>query len=171
MTTTTPMTNTSSQRLAEAIKDACLLHFDAPEVDWNDIASEVQSALTSQPSGDVAGLVERLLDTKRAWSHQLTNIDRKEAADTITALSAERDAKDARIAELEGALKAKPWPPSDSELADLLASVVEAWWSPSTANLIRAGKRTTNDIKGMYALRDALAPYIARAALKEKDNG
>ena len=85
-----------------------------------------------------------------------------EAADRIEQLEAE-------VERLREALQAKPWPPTDAELREMLAQIVGAWWSESSANSIRTAKNLRQeDIKGMYAVRDALAPYIARAALEGK---
>jgi hypothetical protein len=80
-------------------------------------------------------------------------------------IEAERD-------RLREALAAKPWPPTDAELLEMLAMIVGAWWSKSTASEMRKSgfRPNVQDIKGMYAVRDALAPYVARAALKETPN-
>lgn len=72
----------------------------------------------------------------------------------------------AEIDRLRELLAAKPWPPSDAELREMLAVIVGAWWSQSTASEIRKGRLGVTDIKGMYAIRDVLAPYVARAALQ-----
>lgn len=85
----------------------------------------------------------------------------------VTAMSEELEAVKAGAERLAEALGAKPWPPSEADLREMLAAVIEAWWSPSSANLLRQGKTTREDIKGMYAIRDALAPYVSRAALEE----
>ena len=67
-------------------------------------------------------------------------------------------------------LRANPWPPSDADLREILATIVGAWWSESTANNNRDPNRrlSVQDIRGVYAVRDALAPYIARATLGEQ---
>lgn len=85
----------------------------------------------------------------------------------IIAMSEELEAVKAKAERLAEAVGAKPWPPSEADLREMLAAVIEAWWSPSSANLLRQGKTTREDIKGMYAIRDALAPYVSRAALEE----
>lgn len=74
---------------------------------------------------------------------------------------------------LREALAAKPWPPTDDELRQMLGRIVGAWWSAATGREIQEGKRRLNpeDLKGMYAVRDVLAPYVARAALKENRRG
>lgn len=73
----------------------------------------------------------------------------------------------AEIDRLRAALAAKPWPPSDADLLAMLADIVGAWWSEATGKIMRRQGYRPNveDIKGMYAVRDALAPYVARAAL------
>ena len=38
----------------------------------------------------------------------------------------------------------------------LLADIVEVWWSPATANYIRAGKLSREDILAAYKIRDFL---------------
>lgn len=95
-------------------------------------------------------------------------------------LSTDLDKAQQRIAELEAenarlrkALAAKPWPPTDAELREMLAAIVGAWWSPSTAQTIRTARQLKpEDVKGLYAVRDALAPYVARAALNQpKESG
>lgn len=52
------------------------------------------------------------------------------------------------------------WPPSEQRWNDDLASIVEALWGASTANLIRAGKLNREEIKAKYALRDVILKYL-----------
>ena len=85
------------------------------------------------------------------------------------------DPRDAEIERLRVALAAKPWPPTDVELKEMFATVVDAWWGKSGGNTIRSRSRLDPEhLKGMYALRDVLAPYVARTALANsegKENG
>lgn len=85
-------------------------------------------------------------------------------ADRLRAIEAEN-------ARLREALKAKPWPPTDDELREMLAQFVGAWWSQSSAHMIRNQRLRIEDIKAMYAVRDALAPFVARAALNGEGGG
>lgn len=73
-------------------------------------------------------------------------------------------------ARLREALEAKPWPPSDVELREMLATIVGAWWSEATAKAIRDGRINREDAKAMHAIRQCLAPFIASAALQENDH-
>lgn len=85
----------------------------------------------------------------------------------ITRLTEALRAAEAQVKGLREALESKPWPPTDADLREMLALIVGAWWSESSANRLRTARvLNAEDIKGMYAVRDALAPYIARAALK-----
>lgn len=64
------------------------------------------------------------------------------------------------VERLRALLAEKPWPPSDAELSEILANVVGVWWSESSANFIRKGQLSVNDTKAMYAIRDAIEPYV-----------
>lgn len=71
-------------------------------------------------------------------------------------------------ARLREGLNAKPWPPTDAELREMLAKIVSVWWSESSYQRIMTRDLSPFDIKGMYAVRDVLAPYVARAALNKE---
>lgn len=137
------MTNeTQTDRLAEVLDcDRAFAH------DW-----DIECRRCSEYDGDFnADLAQAAADHRIAATQSL-------AADLANA--------EAEIVRLRAALAAKPWPPADAELREMLAGIVGAWWSPSTAHTIRTARQLkTEDIKGMYAVRDALAPYVARAAL------
>lgn len=79
----------------------------------------------------------------------------------------------AEVERLREALAAKPWPPSDDELRVMLGQIVGAWWSKATGQDLIEGKvrLSPQDIKGMYAVRDALAPYVAKAATNTNGEG
>jgi hypothetical protein len=67
------------------------------------------------------------------------------------------------------------WPPSEADLNDWLASIVEVFWSASSANYIRAGKLRVEDIKAKYALRDVLERFalgqVPQAQPSQKGEG
>ena len=102
-----------------------------------------------------------------AFRNDQTNAALIAAAPTLAAaLLAERKAREVEVAKLKEAMAAKEWPPSNAELREMLAVIVGAWWSESSAWRLRTRQLNPEDIKGMYAIRDVLAPYIARQALK-----
>lgn len=108
------------------------------------------------------------ISTGRYDSYWMVQAVARHRRASTAALEAELAKVRAENARLREALKSKPWPPSDADLREMLAHIVGAWWSNATAHAIRT-KRALNpeDIRGMYAVRDALAPFIARASLQE----
>ncbi len=120
-------------------------------------------------------------DLAEAEAHQRGEYDAHEAVKAFAAHriaahqrglaqgAAERAELVAEVGRLRAMMAAKPWPPTEAELRGMLADIVEAWWSKSSGNFIRQApsnaKLSVADIKGLYAVRDALAPYVARAAL------
>lgn len=59
--------------------------------------------------------------------------------------------------------RALAWPPTEQQLNDWLADIVEVLWSKSSATYIRAGTLQTPDIKAKYVLRDILKPWAEAA--------
>ena len=129
------------------------------------------AALCNAVSLDMADCGEKEL--ARVWT-KVEAIRAKQAAkptgSALPVVTHATDAENQRLrAEVEAlreALAVKAWPPSDTELQDMLASIVEVWWSPSSANLLRQGRRTREDVKAMYALRGVIAPYVAALTRK-----
>lgn len=107
---------------------------------------------------DFCSELNRKAACQAAARHRLAELDRLRAI----------EAENARLRE---ALKAKPWPPTDDELREMLAQIVGAWWSQSSAHMIRNQRLRIEDIKAMYAVRDALAPFVARAAINGEGGG
>lgn len=55
------------------------------------------------------------------------------------------------------------WPPTEAQLNEWLATIVEAWWSAASATYIRSGKLQATDIKAKYALREIIRPWAEAA--------